>query len=86
MPEAGQILQRGRAALSECELVDQDVRGVAVHIGARVAELADASEVLASRTVRDLLYGADTKFSGRGEQTLKGLPKTWELYAVDRAA
>jgi pimeloyl-ACP methyl ester carboxylesterase len=70
----------------ECELVDQDVRGVAVHIGARVAELADASEVLASRTVRDLLYGADTEFSDRGEHTLKGLPKTWELYAVDRAA
>jgi class 3 adenylate cyclase len=70
----------------ECEFVDQDVRGVAVHIGARVAEHARAGEVLASRTVRDLLYGADTEFSDRGEHTLKGLPKTWELYSVDRAA
>jgi pimeloyl-ACP methyl ester carboxylesterase len=70
----------------ECELVDEDVRGVAVHIGARVAELAEADEVLASRTVRDLLYGANTEFTDRGEHTLKGLPKTWELYAVERAS
>jgi class 3 adenylate cyclase len=70
----------------ECELVDEDVRGVAVHIGARVAELAEADEVLASRTVRDLLYGAKTEFTDRGEHTLKGLPKTWELYAVERAS
>jgi class 3 adenylate cyclase len=72
--------------VGECELVEHDVRGVAVHIGARVAQLASAGEVLASRTVRDLLYGDSTEFSERGQHTLKGLPNAWDLYAVDRAA
>jgi class 3 adenylate cyclase len=69
----------------ECELSGEDVRGVAVHIGARVADLARPEEVLASRTVRDLLFGADIELTDRGEHILKGIPSPWELYAVSRA-
>jgi class 3 adenylate cyclase len=70
----------------ECELSGEDVRGIAVHIGARVADLARPGEVLASRTVRDLLYGSGVAFSERGRHSLKGVPADWELFAVERAA
>jgi pimeloyl-ACP methyl ester carboxylesterase len=79
---------RVRAGLhaGECELSGEDVRGIAVHIGARVADLARPGEVLASRTVRDLLYGSGVAFSERGRHSLKGVPADWELFAVERAA
>jgi pimeloyl-ACP methyl ester carboxylesterase len=66
----------------ECELVGDDVRGVAVHIGARVAALAGAGEVLVSRTVRDLLFGSNVEFAARGRHSLKGVPDEWELFAI----
>jgi pimeloyl-ACP methyl ester carboxylesterase len=66
----------------ECELVGDDVRGVAVHIGARVASLAGPQEVLASRTVRDLLFGSSVGFEPRGRHVLKGVPDEWELFAI----
>jgi class 3 adenylate cyclase len=83
----GELGLQVRAGLhtGECELVDEDVRGIAVHIGARVADIARPGEVLASRTVRDLLYGADTEFSDRGQHALKGLPSSWDVYSVNRA-
>jgi class 3 adenylate cyclase len=66
----------------EIELLDGDVGGLAVHIGARVAALAGAGEVLASRTVRDLVAGSGIAFEDRGEQTLKGVPGEWHIFAV----
>jgi pimeloyl-ACP methyl ester carboxylesterase len=61
---------------------DGDVRGIAVHIGARVAARAGASEVLVSSTVKDLVAGSGLVFEDRGEHELKGVPGSWHLYAV----
>ena len=58
------------------------VTGLAVHIGARVAALAAAGEVLVSRTVKDLVAGSGLVFSDRGTHELKGVPDAWQLYAV----
>ena len=66
----------------EVELDNGSVRGIAVHIGARVAGMADASEVLVSSTVRDLVAGAALEFEDRGEHSLKGVPGEWRLYRV----
>jgi class 3 adenylate cyclase len=60
------------------------VRGIAVHIGARVAALAERSEVLVSSTVRDLVAGAALEFEDRGEHALKGVPGSWRVYRVLR--
>jgi pimeloyl-ACP methyl ester carboxylesterase len=66
----------------EVELDGTGVRGIAVHIGARIASLAGPSEVLVSSTVKDLVAGAALEFEDRGEQELKGVPGTWRLYRV----
>jgi class 3 adenylate cyclase len=68
----------------ECELVGDDVAGIAVHIGARVAEQAQPGEVLASSTVKDLVVGSGLRFSDRGAHRLKGVPDEWRLYALER--
>lgn len=68
--------------VGECELRGDDVGGLAVHIGARVAGLAKPSEILVSRTVRDLVAGSGLRFDERGEHELKGVPDRWSLYAV----
>ena len=67
----------------ECEMIDDDVGGIAVHIGARVASLAGASEVLVSSTVKDLVAGSGLRFGDRGSQSLKGVPGEWHIYAVN---
>jgi class 3 adenylate cyclase len=66
----------------EIELMDKDVGGIAVHIAARVGALADAGEVLVTRTVKDLVAGSDIQFDDRGEQQLKGIPDEWRLFAA----
>jgi class 3 adenylate cyclase len=66
----------------ECEVIDEKVAGIAVHIGARVASLAGPGEVLVSRTVKDLVAGSGIGFRDCGEQELKGVPGEWHLYAV----
>lgn len=66
----------------EVELVQDKVRGIAVHIGARVAALAGPSEVLVSSTVKDLVAGSALTFEDRGEHDLKGVPGSWRLYGV----
>jgi class 3 adenylate cyclase len=66
----------------ECELMGDDVGGIAVHIGARVAAKAAAGEVLVSSTVKDLVVGSGIAFADRGAHTLKGAPGEWRLYAV----
>jgi class 3 adenylate cyclase len=63
-------------------LRDGDVGGVAVHIAARVMEAAMPGEILASRTVRDLVVGSDIVLEDRGMQPLKGVEGSWQLYAV----
>jgi len=69
----------------ECELVDGELGGIAVHIGARVARVAGPSEVVVSSTVRDLVAGSGLQFEERGAHTLKGVPGEWTLFAVARA-
>jgi len=66
----------------ECELVDGKAGGIAVHIGARVASLAEPGEVLVSSTVRDLVAGSGIEFEDRGEHRLKGFSEAWRLFTV----
>jgi class 3 adenylate cyclase len=66
----------------EVELAGSAVRGIAVHTGSRVAELAAPGEVLVSSTVRDLVAGSGLAFEDRGEHALKGIPEPKRLFAV----
>jgi len=66
----------------ECEVVGDKLRGIAVHIGARVASLAGPGEVLVSNTVKDLVAGSGIEFEDRGPHELKGVPGEWRLFAV----
>ncbi len=66
----------------ECERRANGIAGVAVHIAARVSAKASAGEVLVSRTVRDLVTGSGIGLRPSGEHDLKGVPGTWELFAV----
>jgi hypothetical protein len=66
----------------ECERDGEKLTGLAVHIGARLAALAQPGEVLVSRTVKDLVAGSGIEFDDRGERVLKGVPDEWHLYAV----
>ena len=68
----------------ECELIGDDVGGIAVHIGARVAARALTGEVLVSSTVKDLVVGSGIDFQDRGAHRLKGVPGSWRLFAVNR--
>ena len=64
------------------ELRGADISGTAVNLAARVQAYAQPSEVLVSRTLADLLAGSNFTFSDRGSHELKGVPGTWQLYAV----
>jgi class 3 adenylate cyclase len=64
----------------EVELTDADVRGIAVHIGARIAALAEAGEILVSSTVKDLVIGSGIPFEDRGLHDLKGVPDQWRVF------
>lgn len=66
----------------ECELIADKVGGIAVHIGARVMGVAGPGEVLASRTVKDLVAGSRLEFSERGLYELKGISGEWQLFAA----
>jgi class 3 adenylate cyclase len=66
----------------EVELVRDGVRGIAVHVGARVMALAAAGEILVSSTVRDLVAGSEIAFDDRGHQSLKGIPGEWRVFSV----
>jgi class 3 adenylate cyclase len=67
----------------ECELMDADIGGIAVHIAARILGHAGASDIIVSRTVRDLVVGSGTDFEERGTVELRGVPGDWELLAVN---
>jgi pimeloyl-ACP methyl ester carboxylesterase len=81
LSDAGIAIRAG-VHTGEVELRGDDVAGIGVHIAARVAALAGAGELLASRTVKDLVAGSDYAFSSRGVHSLKGVPEEWELLAV----
>jgi hypothetical protein len=66
----------------ECEVTDDDISGVAAHIGSRIMTLAGPGEVLVSATVRDLVFGSGVEFEARGEHDLKGVPGKWAVHAV----
>lgn len=66
----------------EVEIIGDDIGGIAVNIAARVGALASTGEVLASRTVRDLVAGSGIGFEDRGETELKGVPEKWQLYSI----
>ena len=89
---ANKIMEKGRALglnirsglhTGECELRGDEVAGVAVHLAARIAALAEAGELLVSRTVRDLVAGSRFDFTNRGEHELKGFSEKWILYSVN---
>src|SRR5271163_906240 len=67
----------------ECEIIGDDVGGIAVHIGARVAAIAAPDEVVVSSTVKDLVAGAGLQFADRGAHSLKGVPGEWRLFVVE---
>jgi len=66
----------------ECIQRGDDLGGIGVHIGARVAALAEPGQVLVSRTVTDLVAGSGLSFADRGEHELKGVPGSWQIFAV----
>ena len=70
----------------EVELLGDDIGGIAVHIAARVLAQAGAGEIVCSRTVKDLVAGSGFAFADRGTHRLKGVPDSWQLYAVEPAA
>jgi pimeloyl-ACP methyl ester carboxylesterase len=69
----------------EVEQAGSGLRGIAVHIGARVAAAADPGETVVTSTVRDLVAGSGIEFADRGATTLKGVPGEWRLYSVTSA-
>jgi class 3 adenylate cyclase len=79
--ELGLSLRAG-VHTGECEVLGDDLGGMAVNIGARVGAMADAGEILVTKTVVDLVVGSGLLFSDRGEQELKGVPGLWRVFAV----
>ncbi|HEX2095931.1 MAG TPA: adenylate/guanylate cyclase domain-containing protein, partial [Solirubrobacterales bacterium] len=67
----------------ECEVIGNDVGGLAVHIGARVMDKAHPGQVLVSSTVKDLVVGSGIAFRERGSHELRGIPGEWSLYEVN---
>jgi class 3 adenylate cyclase len=83
--DASKLAVKVRAGLhtGECEVRGDDLAGIAIHIGARVAALAGPGEVLVTGTVRDLVAGSGIRFTDRGQHSLKGIPGEWRILAVD---
>jgi class 3 adenylate cyclase len=70
----------------EVELRGDDVRGLAVHLAARIMATAEPEEILVSATVKDLVIGSEIAFQDRGAHSLKGMDGRWRLYSVMRGA
>ncbi len=81
--ELGLPIRAGLHA-GEVEVSDSDVAGLAVHIGARVANLASSDEVLVTSTVKELVIGSGIEFDDRGSRALKGIPDRWRLFVVTK--
>jgi class 3 adenylate cyclase/pimeloyl-ACP methyl ester carboxylesterase len=80
----GQLGLQTRAGLhtGECELIQNDVGGIAIHLAARISAAAGPGEILVSSTVRDLVAGSGLAFEDRGLATLKGFADSRRLFAV----
>lgn len=76
------LAARAGIHLGECQLVDHDALGLAVHIAARVVAEAGANEVLATHTVHDVVLGSTVRFADRGLHELRGVPGQWRLFAA----
>ncbi|HMJ32515.1 MAG TPA: adenylate/guanylate cyclase domain-containing protein [Baekduia sp.] len=76
---------RIRAGLhtGECELIGDDVGGMAVHIAARVCDMAAPDEILTSGTVYGTVVGSGLEFEARGAHELRGVPGPWPIFALD---
>ena len=72
--------------IGECERRGDEWSGLAVHTGARIAAMADAGQVLTSRTVRDLSSGSGLGFESLGNQRFKGLPEEIEVFRATAGA
>ena len=81
MHESGLEVRAG-VHTGECERMGDNIGGLAVHIGSRVAGLASPGEVLASSTVKDLVSGSGIVFEDRGAHSLKGIPGEWHVFKV----
>jgi class 3 adenylate cyclase len=77
------IETRAAVHIGECEVADGKPTGLAVTIGARILGTANGRDVIVSQTVKDLVAGSGFSFTDRAEQTLKGVPERWRLYAVE---
>ena len=66
----------------ECEMRDDSITGLSLHIAARVAALASPGNIVVSRTVKDLVAGSGISFEDFGMFDLKGVPDQWRLYRV----
>ena len=80
------VRTRAGVHTGECEMIGDDVTGIAVHVAVRIAAAAGAGEVFASATVRDLVAGSGIRLSDRGLHHLKGVPGKQPLVAVDAVA
>ena len=69
----------------EVERRGEDLGGIAVHIGQRIASLADPGQVLVSSTVHDLVFGSGIQFQAKGARALRGVPGRWRLFTVSAA-
>ena len=76
------IAIRAGVHTGECEVLENGYAGIAVHICSRVMQYASPKEVLVTSTVKDLVAGSGLEFIDRGVYTLKGVPDSWQLYAV----
>jgi class 3 adenylate cyclase len=76
------IAVRSGLHTGEIELKPHDIGGIAVHIAARVADIAEPSETVVSSTVRDLVAGSGLRFRDRGLHALRGLPEELRIYSV----
>jgi len=68
--------------IGECEVIGEKLTGIAVHIGARIANKSEPGHILVSQTVKDLVAGSGNKFTDMGTHSLKGVPEKWHLYQV----
>jgi class 3 adenylate cyclase len=77
------LRSRSGIHVGEVDLDGDDLSGVAVHVGARVAALAHPSEILVTTAAREAVAGMTWSFEDRGTHDLKGVPGEWRLFAVD---
>lgn len=82
--EALGLQLRAGVHTGECELRQDDVAGIAVHIASRVMHEAQPGEVLASSTVKELVVGSGLRFADRGPHALRGVRDEWRLFALQR--